>query len=59
MAGSPAIAAGSANLGSINQLVPLLGTILQRIITNVAVFVVPAALVVALKAVYNLAAKPA
>ena len=53
------IAAGSANLGSINQLVPLLGTILQRITTNVAVFVVPAALVVAMKAVYNLAAKPA
>lgn len=53
------IAAGTANLASINQLVPLLGTILQRIVTNVAVFVAPAALVVALKAVYNLASQPA
>jgi len=53
------IAVGTANLSFMNQLIPLLGDILQSMVRNVAIFVAPAALVVSLKAVYNLAAKPA
>lgn len=45
---------GTANLG----VIPLIGMYLASMVLNVAAFVAPAALVVALKAVYNLAAKP-
>lgn len=43
-----------ANLG----VIPYIGTYLKEMVLNVVAFVGPAALVVALKAVYNLARKP-
>ena len=45
---------GTANLG----VIPILGIYLSSMVLNVAAFVAPAALVVALKAVYNLSSKP-
>jgi len=51
------MAVGTANLVSINMAIPTLGTLVQGIIQNVAAFVAPAALVVALKEVYNIAAE--
>ena len=51
------MAVGTANLVSINFAVPMLGTLVQSIIQNIAAFVAPAALVVALKEVYNIAKK--
>lgn len=45
---------GTANLSSI----PMIGTYLALMVLNVAAFVAPAALVVALKAVYMQASKP-
>jgi hypothetical protein len=45
---------GTANLTAI----PVIGNYLALMVLNIAAFVAPAALVVALKAVYNLAAKP-
>lgn len=45
---------GTANLTAI----PVIGTYLALMVLNVAAFVAPAALVVALKAIYNLASKP-
>lgn len=39
-------------------VIPIIGPFLKEMVYNVAVFVAPAALVVALKAVYNLARKP-
>jgi len=47
------VAVGSANLGEI----PIIGGYLRYMILNIAAFVAPAALLVALKAVYNLASK--
>ncbi len=47
--------AGTANLQVVDTLIPTLGTVLSSVFRNVAVFVAPAALVVALKAVWNLA----
>lgn len=49
------IAVGSAQLTQIDDLIPSLGTLLQTIVLYVKEFVVPAALVVALKAVYGIA----
>jgi hypothetical protein len=49
---------GSANLVTIDTIVLGLGTILQAIVTNIVVFVAPAALVVALKAIWNMARGP-
>jgi hypothetical protein len=46
---------GTANLGAI----PMIGIYLASMVLNVAAFVAPAALLVALKAVYNLASQPA
>jgi hypothetical protein len=46
---------GTANLG----VVPMVGTYLSTMVYNIAAFVAPAALVVALKAVYNQASTPA
>ncbi len=51
------MAVGTANLVSINLAVPMLGTLVQSIVQNIAAFVAPAALVVALKEVYNIAKK--
>lgn len=51
------MAVGTANLVSINMAIPMLGTLVQGIVQNVAAFVAPAALVVALKEVYNIANK--
>jgi len=45
---------GTANLTAI----PVVGMYLALMVLNISAFVAPAALVVALKAVYNLAAKP-
>ena len=43
--------------GGLN-LIPYIGIYLTSMVQNIAVFVMPAALVVALKAVYKLAARP-
>ncbi|MBL7206525.1 MAG: hypothetical protein ISS36_02920 [Candidatus Aenigmarchaeota archaeon] len=48
------IAVGTANLSAI----PVIGSYLASMVLNIAAFVAPAALVVGLKVVYNLAAKP-
>lgn len=48
------IAIGAANISTI----PLIGGYLASMVMYLAAFVAPAALVVALKAIYNLAAKP-
>jgi len=48
------MAVGTANLAAI----PIIGIYLAYIVQNIAAFVAPAALVVALKAVYNIARKP-
>jgi len=47
------VAVGAANL---NQI-PLIGSYLGYMVLNIAAFVAPAALVIALKAVYNMASK--
>ena len=52
------IAVGTANLGAVNFVIPVLGTILQALVLNIAVFVAPAALVVALKAIHKLSRSP-
>jgi len=52
------ILVGSANLTAANTVVPLLGTTLQAIVTNLARFVAPATLLVSLQAIYNLAKDP-
>ncbi len=44
-------AAGNANV----DLIPLIGTQLQNVLRNVGVFVAPAAVIVALKAIYEMA----
>ncbi len=49
------IAIGAANISSI----PWIGSYLASMVLYIAAFVAPAALVVSLKAIYNLAAKPA
>lgn len=48
-------------VGTIVQLtsIPQIGAMLQLMVEYIAAFVAPAALVVSLKAVYNLASKPA
>ena len=48
------MAVGTANLA----VIPSIGMYLASMVQNIAAFVAPAALIVALKAVYNLAAKP-
>ncbi len=45
------IAAGNANVNAI----PVVGTILQNMLRNIGIFVAPAAAIVALKAVYEIA----
>jgi len=52
------MAVGTANLASINTVLPGVGTAIAYIVQNVAAFVMPAALVVALKEVYNIARSP-
>ncbi|MBI4045035.1 MAG: hypothetical protein HY392_04980 [Candidatus Diapherotrites archaeon] len=49
------LAAGTVNLGTIDLLIPPLGTIMQAVVRYVAIFVAPAALVVALKSVMDIA----
>ena len=51
------LAANTANLAAANTLVPKLGSILAGIISNVILVVAPAALIVALRAVYGFAAE--
>ena len=52
-----AIALGAVGFANLTTI-PLIGTLLATILQYVTVFVFPAALVVALKAVYVLASKP-
>ena len=49
------LAAGTVNLGVIDLFISPLGTILQSIVRYVAVFVAPAALIVALKSIMDIA----
>ena len=49
------MAVGTANLSAINLAIPMLGTLIQSLVQNIAAFVAPAALVVALKEVQNIA----
>ena len=49
------MAVGTANLVSINLAIPMLGTLIQSVVQNIAAFVAPAALVVALREVQNIA----
>jgi uncharacterized membrane protein YccC len=51
------MAVGTANLGTIDKAIPLLGTLVQTIVQYIAAFVAPAALVVALEEVYSIAKK--
>ncbi len=48
-----------ANLASIDTVIPVLGSVLQTMVQNVSAFVAPAALVVALKAIYTMGRTPA
>lgn len=48
-----------ANLSAIDTIIPVLGSVLQSMVQNVAAFVAPAALIVALKAIYQLGRTPA
>ncbi len=48
----------NAKLQLIDNILPLLGTVLHLIVANIAVFVAPAALIVALMEVYKLASGP-
>ena len=49
----------SGSMLAIDAAIPLLGTVLQSIVQNIAAFVAPAALVVALKAIYSMGKTPA
>jgi hypothetical protein len=51
------VVAGTANFGAIDQVVNPLGTIINSVLNNIATFVAPAAVLVALKAVYALASR--
>ncbi len=46
-----------ANLGAVDTLIPYLGSVLNSVVTYVAMLIGPAALVVALRAVYKFAAE--
>jgi len=43
----------TANLASINTLIPLVGTFLEAVVANAIILVAPAALVVAFKSIYT------
>ena len=47
-----------ANLAVIDTAIPVLGSVIQTMVQNVAAFVAPAALVVALKAIYAMGRTP-
>ncbi len=51
------VVAATATFSSIDSVITGLGTIIDNILNNVATFVAPAAVLVALKAVYTLASK--
>ena len=51
-------AAGGTVLGSIDLVLPTIGTLIDAILANISVFVAPAALVVALKEVVNISKSP-
>ena len=51
------LVASVAGLGHINVLIPYLGTILEEIVKAVLIMVAPAALIVGVKAFYELASK--
>ena len=52
------IAAGTASLGFINNAIPTLGTLVTNVVGNITIFVVPAGIVVALKAIWDMASQP-
>ena len=45
---------GTANLTVINNIIPMLGTLLTSIVQNIAIFVAPAALIVSLKGIWKI-----
>ena len=51
------IAAGTVAFGGLDSVIPGIGTLLNNIVGNIAVFVAPAAILVALKAVWAMAKK--
>ena len=51
------IVGGAASLGNIDPVVPIVGSVLQGIVNFSILLVAPAALVVALKAAYDLASE--
>ncbi|MBW2978069.1 hypothetical protein KY331_04450 [Candidatus Woesearchaeota archaeon] len=51
------LVAGTANLSTVNTLVPSLGSILEGIVNMVIYVVAPAALIVCLRAIYGFAAE--
>lgn len=57
VASAALIIAGTASFGPIDSVVPGLGSALNNILDYIAVFVAPAAVLVAMKAVYALASK--
>jgi len=57
VASAGAQANGSAGLFSVLNVVPGLGTLINAIIANIAIFAAPAAVIVAVKAIMNLASK--
>jgi hypothetical protein len=50
--------ANAGNLEAFNTAIPMFGTVLYSMVLNIAAFVSPAALVVALKAIYAMARTP-
>ena len=48
----------SANISAFDLAIPTLGQILQAVVSNIRLFIMPAALVVALKAIYDLSSTP-
>lgn len=57
MASIALVVAATATFGPIDTVIPGLGSVIDAILNNVATFVAPAAVLVALKAVYALASK--
>ncbi len=53
-----ALSSTNAELLKIEDAIPFVGTILQKIVLNIAIFVAPAALIVALMEIYKLASGP-
>jgi len=57
VASAGASASGATGLFGVLNVVPGLGTLVNAIVANIAIFAAPAAIIVAVKAVMNLASK--